>query len=159
MSPDTAASFAADTKAEYEVFQEFHRTLQLEHTALIQGETEHLLQLAPRKSELIEKLAIFSMARSHMLQAAGHENNSAGIAALLDALGVDAATRKLWNDLLTLAREAEQVNRSNGILIETHLRHNQQALAVLRAAANPGSLYGANGQISNMSGGRTRDKA
>ncbi len=159
MNQDAAASFAAGIRAEYEIFQEFHRTLQHEHAALLQGETERLLQLAQHKSELIEKLSRFSAERSRMLQGAGHENTPTGIAALLEALGVDAATRKLWNDLLAVVREAEQINRSNGILIETHLSHNQKALAVLRAAANPGNLYGANGQISGVSGGRPLDKA
>lgn len=159
MNQDTDASFGAAIRAEYEVFQEFQRTLQHEHAALMQGETERLLQLAPRKSELIEKLSVFSAGRNRMLQGAGLENTPAGIAALLDALSVDAATRKSWNELLALAREAEQVNSSNGILIETHLRHNQQAMAVLRSAANPGSLYGPNGQISGAAGGHPRDKA
>ena len=68
-------------------------------------------------------------------------------------------TREPWNQLLDLAREAEQANRRNGILIETHLRHNQQALAVLKTAANPGnSLYGPNGQISGITSGRPLGK-
>lgn len=159
MNQAAAARLAARIGAEYEVFQEFHRTLQHEQAALIQGETERLLQLAPHKSELIEKLSAFSAERSRDLAGAGHENNSSGMAAWLDALGADAKTRGSWNKLLDLAREAEQVNRHNGILIETHLRHNQQALAVLQAAANPGSLYGPDGQISGASGARPRDKA
>lgn len=154
-----AASFSARIRAEREVFQEFHRTLQLEQDALLKGETEVLLELAPRKTQLIEKLSAMSAERQRGLAAAGHENNQAGMVAWLDAMGADAATRKLWQELLDLAREAERVNRSNGILIDTHLRHNEQALAVLRAAANPGGLYDTKGYISGTPGGRSRDKA
>ena len=158
MNPD-AASFSAHIRAEHEVFQEFRRTLQLEQDALIKGETECLLELAPRKSELIEKLSVLSAERQRNLAAAGQQNSPAGMAAWLDAMGADAATRQLWRELLDLARDAERVNRSNGVLIETHLRHNQQALAVLKAAANPGGLYDPKGLISSSTSGRSRDKA
>lgn len=154
-----AASFSAHVRAELEVFQEFRRTLQREQDALIKGETEYLLELAPRKSELIGKLSALSAERQRNLAAAGQENSPAGMAAWLDAMSADTATRDLWQELLDLAREAERVNRGNGVLIETHLRHNQQALAVLKAAANPGGLYDTKGLISSSASGRSRDKA
>lgn len=151
--------FAQKLGAEIEAFQEFHHTLQQEQAALIKGEIDRLLQLAPVKTALMEKLSTFSAERGRQLAAAGHENTPAGLAAWFNAIGVNDETRKLWDQLIDLAREAEQANRRNGILIETHLRHNQQALAVLQTAANPGnSLYGANGQISGMSSGRPLGK-
>lgn len=151
--------FALKLGAELEAFQEFRHTLQQEQAALIKGEIDRLLQLAPVKTALMEKLSTFSAERGRQLAAAGHENNPAGLAAWFNAIGVNDETRKRWDQLLDLAREAEQANRRNGILIETHLRHNQQALAVLQTAANPGnSLYGANGQISGMSSGRPLGK-
>jgi len=151
--------FALKLSAEIEAFREFHHTLQQEQAALIDGEIDRLLQLAPVKTGLMEKLSTFSAERGRQLAAAGHENNPAGLAAWFNAIGVNDETRKLWGQLLDLAREAEQANRRNGMLIETHLRHNQQALAVLQTAANPGnSLYGANGQISSLSSGRPLGK-
>lgn len=151
--------FALKLSAEIEAFREFHHTLQQEQAALIDGEIDRLLQLAPVKTALMEKLFTFSAERGRQLAAAGHENNPAGLAAWFDDIGVNDETRTLWSQLLDLAREAEQANRRNGMLIETHLRHNQQALAVLQTAANPGnSLYGANGQISSLSSGRPLGK-
>jgi len=156
---ETATAFAISLRAELEAFREFHHTLQQEQAALIGGDIDRLFQLAPTKTGLIERLSTFSAERGRQLAAAGHENNPAGLAAWFNTIGVNDETRKLWDQLLNLAREAEQANRRNGILIETHLRHNQQALAVLQTAANPdNSLYGANGQISGISSGRPLGK-
>lgn len=159
MKQESATGLAVRLRAELDTFREFLLTLQQEQAALIAGDVDRLLQLAPGKTGLIEKLSTFSTERERHLADAGHENNTAGIAAWFNAIGVDNETRELWNQLLNLAREAEQANRRNGILIETHLRHNQQALAVLQTAANPGnSLYGRDGQISGITSGRPRGK-
>lgn len=159
MKQEAANGFAVSLRAELEAFREFNHTLQQEQAALIAGDVDRLLQLAPGKTGLIEKLSTFSAERDRQLAATGHENNPAGLAAWFNAIGVNDETRERWNQLLKLAREAEQANRRNGILIETHLRHNQQALSVLQTAANPGnSLYGANGQISALTSGRPLGK-
>jgi flagella synthesis protein FlgN len=152
-------AIAAAILAEYKTFQEFHRILQEEQSALVGGNVERLLQLVPLKNELLDQLTSFSNARNRSLSASGHENNSSGVEAWLNAGGADGKTREAWRELINLAREAEQLNHANGILIETSLRHNQQALSVLQAAANPGtSLYGRNGQISGLASGRPIDK-
>jgi flagella synthesis protein FlgN len=160
LNQDTDAVFAALIKAEYDGFQEFLQLLQQEQGALIKGDVDQLLQLAASKSELIEKLAGFSAQRIKCISAAGCESSASGVAAYLDTIQAQAATRELWGKLLDLAREADQVNRSNGILIDTRLRHNQQTLSVLHSATNPAaSLYGPDGQISGAAGGRRLDQA
>lgn len=159
MKQESDIGFAAGLRAELETFQEFNRVLQQEQAALIAGETDSLLQLTNVKTGLMEKLSAFSAERERQMVAAGFKNDSAGISAWFKAIGLDNETLEVWNQLLTLARQAEQANRENGILIDTHLRHNQQALAVLKTAANPGNnLYGPNGQISGMSSGRPLGK-
>lgn len=155
MKAESIAGFAANLRAELETFREFLRILQQEQTALIDGNIDQLLLLAPDKTALIDKLTAFSADRDRQMASAGYENTPAGLAAWFDAIGIGSETRNLWKQLLDLASEAEQANRANGILIETHLRHNQQAMSVLQSAANPGnSLYGPNGQISGITRGR-----
>lgn len=155
-----AARISARISEEYKLFREFQSALQLEQAALIQGEPDELLPLAARKAEIFQQLSSFGAERERQLASAGFENSAAGMRAWFDAVGADTATREKWQELLELAREAEHLNQSNGKLIETHLRHNQQALAVLHAAANPASLYGRNGHISTVGiGGQSRDKA
>jgi flagella synthesis protein FlgN len=157
-SPDIA--FASLIKAELNGFGDFQQLLQQEQGVLIKGDVDQLLQLAARKSELIEKLAELSTQRIRLITAAHCENSASGIATFLDAINAPPATRDMWRKLLELAREVDQINRSNGTLIDTRLRHNQQTLSVLQSAANPSaSLYGPNGQISSAASGRRLDKA
>lgn len=159
MKPDFVKEFAFRLREELVTFREFHRVLQQEQEALIAGDVDQLLQIAPGKNSLMEKLFACSNERGRQLLEAGHENTPAGLAAWFNAIGMDDETRKLWNQLLDLAREAEQANRSNGILIDTRLRHNQQTLSALQTAANPvNSLYGPNGQISAINSGRPLGK-
>lgn len=160
MNQDKDAVFSALIKAEFDGFQEFLQLLQQEQGALIKGDVDQLTQLAARKSELVETLAGLGAQRNACISAAGCESSASGIAAYLDAIKAQGATRELWSKLLGLAREADQINRSNGILIDTRLRHNQQALSVLHSAANPAaSLYGPDGQISGAASGRRLDQA
>lgn len=160
MNRDSDAVFAALIKAELDGFQEFRQLLQQEQAALIKGDVDQLLQLAAHKSEQIEKLTGLSAQRNRHISEAGCENSASGVAAYIDTIKAQTTTRELWGKLLDMARETDQINRSNGILIDTRLRHNQQTLSVLQSAANPGaSLYGPNGQISSAASGRRLDKA
>ncbi len=160
MNQTADAVFAALLQAEFGGFQEFHQLLQEEQGALIKGDVDQLLQLADHKAELIERLSGLSAQRSHHMNAAGCKNSAPGIAAYLDAINARSETRERWSKLLDLVREVDQINRSNGILINTRLSHNQQALSVLKNAANPGAnLYGPDGQISSAASGRRLDKA
>lgn len=52
-----------------------------------------------------------------------------------------------WQSIRQLAERAEDLNRTNSILIEAQMRRTRQALNILQNAANRGSLYGANGLI------------
>ncbi|MDP2827249.1 MAG: flagellar protein FlgN [Sulfuricellaceae bacterium] len=152
--------FTDRLNAELKTFKEFELLLQEEQQTLIDGQIDLLIALAPRKSMLIKHLSDFSDERTQVLSDAGHESSPAGMLALLDETGANAGTRQIWAALLTLAREADHTNRRNGALIETHLSHNQQALSVLRAAANPvNNLYSASGQLSHMPGSKPIDKA
>jgi flagellar biosynthesis/type III secretory pathway chaperone len=53
----------------------------------------------------------------------------------------------IWQEIQKLVGKMQNINRNNGILIQTKLRINQQALAVLLNATNGAhGLYGADGQ-------------
>ncbi len=152
--------FTDRLNAELKTFKEFELLLQEEQQTLIDGQIDLLIALAPRKSTLLKQLSDFSDERAHVLLDSGHESSPAGMLALLDEMAASAQTRNTWATLLTLAREAEHTNRRNGVLIETNLSHNQQALSVLRASANPGNnLYSASGQLSHRPGSKPIDKA
>jgi flagella synthesis protein FlgN len=64
------------------------------------------------------------------------------------AVGGNDEARAQWEALLALAREAKELNRVNGMLINKQLAHNQGVLNALRmpAGADAGGVYGASGQ-------------
>lgn len=160
MNQNPDAVLAALIKTELDAFRAFNQVLQQEQSALTDGDVDQLLQLVTHKSEVYEKLAELSSQRNKIVSAAGCENNASGIAVYFDSIEANPSTRELWGKLLELARETEHINNTNGILINTRLRHNQQTLSVLQNAANPSaSLYGPNGQISGGASGRRLDKA
>ena len=65
---------------------------------------------------------------------------------------------ELWRQLLALAEKARELNQLNGNMIDTRLRNNQQALAILQAAANQSALYGPDGQTHGLGLGRPLGK-
>jgi flagella synthesis protein FlgN len=60
-----------------------------------------------------------------------------------------------WSEIRKLAGQAQQLNSTNGELINSRMRHNQQALSVLQnAAKSAAGLYGPDGQANIGSTGR-----
>ncbi|RZJ85250.1 MAG: flagellar protein FlgN [Massilia sp.] len=118
-----------------------------EQQLLVAADADGLAELTPRKNALLQALADLSAQRHAALAAAGCEGAEAGMEPWL-AVGGSLETRAQWEELLTLAREAKELNRVNGMLINKQLAHNQGVLNALRMPAGPeaGGVYGASGQ-------------
>jgi flagella synthesis protein FlgN len=118
-----------------------------EQQLLVAADADGLAQLTPQKNAMLEALAELSAQRHAALAAAGCEASEAGMEPWLAVGGNDEA-RSQWEQLLGLAREAKELNRVNGILINKQLAHNQGVLNALRmpAGAEAGGVYGASGQ-------------
>lgn len=56
-----------------------------------------------------------------------------------------------WQTLLDVAEQARSLNLRNGALIDIHLRHTQQSLEALRAAAGISDVYAADGKPHTLS--------
>ena len=64
--------------------------------------------------------------------------------------GAERSADALWQEVLGLTREAKELNRVNGILINKHMNNNQSALRALRMPVQGGSaLYGPSGQATS----------
>ena len=127
--------------------------LKTEQQALIDGNTEQLLVLADSKSRAVHELSKLANARQNDLRVHSAEIKASGIAAWLQAHA--AGSLPVWQDIQQLVEQMQHLNQTNGTLIQTKLRHNQQALAVLlNAANNTHGLYGANGQPNLQSSSR-----
>lgn len=118
-----------------------------EQQLLVAADADGLADTTPRKNALLQALADLSAQRHAALAAAGCEGSEAGMEPWL-AVGGNADARAQWEALLALAREAKELNRVNGMLINKQLAHNQGVLNALRmpAGADAGGVYGASGQ-------------
>jgi len=118
--------------------------LRQEQAALVAANVEKLQSLSELKQKHSERLNDMAQQRIAMLDRAGFKSDAAGVAAWLASQ--PASVGESWKKLLESAQIARQLNQTNGKLIQTHMQHNQQALAALMNAANRADVYGADGQ-------------
>lgn len=135
---------------------EFVVVLEAEAKALEELQTDDLGPLVDQKNQLAVSV---STAWGRLTDAAR------GNPALQDEVerghSGDPGRERLWQDVRRLARLAERINATNGQLIEAQLRRTRQALDILQQASSRSSVYGANGQMLDFLGGKSRtfDKA
>lgn len=142
-------------EAELRVFQDFIQVLQTEQDALVQGNVDPLLELARIKSEKVVLLSQLAESRTRFLSALGYHQEQGGMTKWLQQRdGGNPQIAELWQQLLVLAENAQQLNQINGSMIDTRLRNNQQALAILQVAAKQSTLYGPDGQTQALGLGR-----
>jgi len=134
----------AGLRTELKALQEFKVTLQAEQKALVGGDVVTLTALSQSKLKQIDHLNRLATERLDRITSLGFAANRHGMDQCAKTMGVSAL--ETWRSILALTSEAHQANQINGALIQTHLQHNQQALAALLAATNRASLYGSDGQ-------------
>lgn len=132
--------------AERDALRNFIALLEREQGMLVENRTDHLLELSEQKSADALDLNKLVDSRRTLLQ---RDIPQLTGSAIKDWLAKhNAKAMPLWQEVLTLTERARQLNQVNGQLIQSKLRHNQQALAVLSNAANKANLYGPDGQPS-----------
>jgi len=133
--------------AEQQHVSQLIELMKQEQALLVAADTDGLVELTPRKNTLLQELADLSSQRHAALVAAGCEGSEAGMEPWL-AVGGNEDARAQWEALLELARQAKELNRVNGMLINKQLAHNQGVLNALRtpAGAQSTGVYGASGQ-------------
>jgi flagellar biosynthesis protein FlgN len=120
-----------------------------EQPLLIDAEIDQLAALTPRKTALVGQLAQCAAARHAQLAAAGFPASEAGMAAWLAAPGNEDGGA-LWSALLACTRQAKELNRVNGMLVNKHMAHARAALDALRPPTQTNhTTYGPSGQTSN----------
>jgi flagella synthesis protein FlgN len=139
----------AELSAEATTVKRFIALLKTEQRALKEGFVDALEQLAQEKSTLVSDLRSRQNRRERDAAAGGGGKIDAWIA----RKGGAVAARG-WKELLDLAGEAHRLNHVNGILIDTLMRNNRQALNILQGAAQRASLYGPDGRTQHYTGGR-----
>lgn len=159
MSNGDIQRFVASLEAERAAFQEFVELLKSEENALLQGDIDRLAALAQLKSDRLVELGQLAHQRNFHLLSQSLPADPSGMALWLQTNAAVAPTaRAAWERLLELAKTAQQLNQSNGAMIQQRLVNNQKALAVLQATANHASLYGPDGQTRTSGTGRPLGK-
>lgn len=127
--------------------------LKQEQECLINADVDALTGIAQEKAQAVARMNEFAHRRHLALGAAGFEASETGMQAWLKT---SAATDsgKTWNDLLELARQAKELNRTNGMLIGQHMARAQKALTVLQGNPKDDSMYGPNGQSASQTSSR-----
>ena len=102
---------------------------------------------------------LLALAVPALLAAAGLPADRPGMTAWLETRPAAEKIRAAWQQVLTLAVEARELNRVNGELIKVRMQHNANALEALLGAARPLKLYGPDGQTTPHGPGRINDAA
>lgn len=141
-------------RQEQATLDRFIDLLQQEQAALVAANVDQLQPLSELKQKLSEELNGLARQRVAVLERAGFKADAAGMQAWLSKQPASAA--EAWTQLRERAQTAQHLNQTNGKLIQSHLQHNQQALAVLMNAANKADIYGADGQPRTGPGSASR---
>lgn len=145
-------------RQELAALERFTEVLRQEQSALVDIDVDALTALSREKLKLAEELNALGSHRAALLKQSGLSADVAGMEAWLS--DKPAAARQHWEALIEKARAAQNLNQTNGKLIQTRLQHNQQALNALMSAADQAGIYGPDGQSrSTLPGsGRTIGK-
>lgn len=123
------------------------KLMKQEQQCLVSADTDGLTAITPQKSQLISQMGQLASQRHQALGAAGFAAREAGMDAWLASCN-DPAASPLWQELLMLTREAKELNRVNGMLINKQMTYNQNVINAMRTPAHGADtgFYGPSGQ-------------
>jgi flagella synthesis protein FlgN len=126
---------------EFGVLGEFVDLLEKEQQVLLGVSVDELPALATRKGEMAARIVRLSQKRrqSYKVSEANPDTEETLRRAAPDAL-------PLWRKVRNMALRAQQLNQTNGVLIQVRMSHNQKALAVL-CNASGAVMYGSDGRF------------
>ena len=145
------ANPANSLQQELDIARKLMQLLKQEQQQLIDANIETLGEQIEQKSALVSRMSELASARMKALAHAGFAAEESSMQKWLASQGTissnKAAAKKTWGELLTLIRSAKEMNRTNGLLIGTHMARNQTALRVLQGSQDE-QVYGSDGQTS-----------
>jgi flagella synthesis protein FlgN len=139
------ASPGATLRDEQQVIGSIVELMKTEQQFLISADADGLSTITPNKLQLAQRAATLARVRHKALAAAGFSAGEAGMEPWL-AVGGSDEQRQYWNRLLELTREAKELNRVNGMLVNRQLGQAQAALGALRGTGLGAGVYGPGGQ-------------
>lgn len=155
----TIASNPAETLSEeLGVGRTLLQLLKNEQELLINADVDGLDQAIEEKGKLVAKMTELALRRHRNLAAAGFEAGEAGMQTWFKSQKANQPSvrqmQQSWDGLIEVARQAKELNRTNGMLIGQHMARTHGALNVLQGVPEGGNLYGPDGQATGSVGGR-----
>lgn len=146
MKPSSGPQLLSALTAERAALLNFVALLEREQGMLVENLTDQLLELSEKKSASAINLNELAETRRALMRKNIPQLDAKEIRAWLETHSPQGLA--VWEEILVLAERAQSLNQTNGELIQTKLRRNQQTLAVLSSAVNKANLYGPDGQTS-----------
>lgn len=128
--------------------------LRQEQAHLVDANIDELIKITEEKTKIVARMGELSLGRHRSLTSAGFEGSEEGMEKWANSPSADPSAARSWKALLEIAREAKELNRTNGLLIGRHLSRNQAALNILHGSGEGGNMYGPTGQSATQSGSR-----
>ena len=129
--------------------RKFVALLSSEQQSLLENDTDSLLTLSETKTRAAGLLMDMSNSRRKSLLTNGIDTMETWIAKHAPN------SQALWGDIQKFAAQAQHLNTTNGELIQSRMRHNQQALGVLYSSSKSAAgIYGPDGQANLGNSGR-----
>lgn len=139
----TDAAIAQSLAQELALATQLHETMSREEAALLDNDADALSQAAHGKSQLIASFVTLHQQLRRLLGQAGLPEQDSSMASWVERQ-TDPARQQQWQQLLDCAQRAQELNRTNGLLIQRLSVRNQAALAALRGPGES-ALYGQGG--------------
>ncbi|MEQ1667538.1 MAG: flagellar protein FlgN [Sulfuriferula sp.] len=127
--------------------------IQQEQAALVDANVAAIEPITQQKAELIARLADLANKRHAILATANCQPDETGMQIWLDKNSAPEV-HLAWQNLLDQVKVAKELNRTNSLLVNTHLARTRTALNTLRGGNQTGNVYGANGQTANSTKAR-----
>jgi flagella synthesis protein FlgN len=131
---------------EIALLRDFVAVLKREQEALTADDADEISATSQAKIALLHKLGQIANERNFALAREGFAADRAGLDAFMARHVDSGALVQLRDRLITVAGEADALNRINGKLIRLRMVHNQKSLAFLLEAGDGSSTYGRDGR-------------
>lgn len=125
-----------------------------EQALLLAANIDELTALTEEKAKIVARMAALANGRHQLLAAAGFAPSEAGMQAWLDS-NAESGANNLWMEMRAQVVATQELNRTNGLLINRHMTRNQNALNVLQGASQVSGFYGPNGQATLKAAARS----
>jgi flagella synthesis protein FlgN len=126
-----------------------------EQQFLVAANTDGLETLTPLKTQLVEQMAALAGQRHAGLVNDGFEGSETGMNAWVRHTN-NPVIQASWQQVLENMRDAKELNRINGMLINKQMIHNQILIQAMRTPADAADtgFYGPSGQATPVSSKR-----